>query len=51
MERVMALFTKLKSDNSVKFEQLTGDLQRKAVELKASLSDLDGIKKYLSTSN
>ena len=38
MERVMALFTKLKSDNQVKFEQLSGDLNRKTVEIKTSLS-------------
>ena len=31
MERVMGLFTKLKSDNSVKFEQLNSDLQRRAI--------------------
>lgn len=38
MERFMALFTKLKSDNQVKFEQLSGDLNRKTVEIKTSLS-------------
>ncbi len=47
----MAMFTKLKSDLSVKFEQLNGDLQRKTVEIKASVNDLDAIKKYLSLSS
>ena len=37
----MALFTKLKSDNTVKFYQLTSDLQRKAIEIKSSLAEVE----------
>ena len=44
----MGMFTKMKSDVSVKFEQISGEVQRKAVEIKGNTSDLEGIKKFLS---
>jgi hypothetical protein len=47
----MGLFTKLKSDSAVKFEAINADQQRRNIDIKNSLKEVDDLKSYVSIAN